>query len=393
MRWRKSALVLSAVTLIVLVSGILVFQDNITRFVVNPRQPFQVAPPPPPPAYGARGAWILWPDQRGSAGLADVFYVHSTTYYSGRSWNGPINDDDADEALRRKAAPNEAGPFLAIGPVYGPRYRQATLFASFTHKFDGVAARQLAYEDLKDAFSVFLKSIPDERRPIILVGYGQGGLHVEGLLAEFFQDNEKLRNQLAAAYIIEESVPTALFKSTLKETPPCNDASSIRCIVSYTDLEPRFDEEMRRIRSRTMVWTDDGELDSMPRSPILCINPLTWTGKGGYVEPSAHVGAASATGLRMGKTPPAISQAVGAECHDGVLIVDKPAQSYLRRGNWFGAKWRAQHFNLFYFDLREDAKRRARNTAQKLEDEYRFLDPIETPVEVEKSPINKVPTP
>lgn len=370
----------------------LVFQDNIVRFLISPKTPFQISAPPPAPEYGARGAWALWPDRDADQGVADIFYVHSTTHYSYKSWNAAINDAAANQILKDTAAPNEAGPFVGLGPIYGPRYRQATLFAFFTHKFDGVAARQLAYRDVRRAFRKFLSEI-DDKRPIILVGYGQGGLHVVRLLEEFFQKDRKLRARLAVAYIIDQATPTRLFDGLLKETPPCDDPEAIRCVVSYVDYEPRFDEEMERVRRRSMTWSADGDLVAAAGDELLCVNPLSWTRTAAHISADRNIGAASATGIRFGATPPSVTHAVGAKCVNGILMVDRPVQEYLRRRAWFGAKWRAQNFNLFYFDLATDARRRALAAAAKLKEESRYLDPIEHTIDLRESPINKAPKP
>ena len=335
------------------------FQDNLTRFVLNPRTPYQTYTPPPPPAYGARGAWALWPDDP-HAGEADVFYVHSTTYASNRHWNGPLTDAASDAALRRIAAPNEAGPFIRVGAVYGPRYRQATLFTSFTHKFDGLAARELAFQDVEAAFRQFLQDRPSDR-PIILAGYGQGGLHVLGLLSNHVARNDAVRARLAAAYVIDEPIPLSLFEGALAAMPPCASPLSSGCIVSYLAVGPGFEEESRRFRQRSLIWTQDGRLVSQRRSPLLCVNPISWTSSETRAPADAHVGAASATGLRMRETPPAIAKAIGAQCVDGVLRVDQPRQTFLRKRHWFGEHWRPQNFNLFYHDLAADAARRVRN--------------------------------
>ncbi len=314
--------------------------------------------PPPPPAYEARGAWLLWPQVQGS-GDADIFYVHSTTYASKRHWNGPIGDAGADARLRRAAAPNEAGPFMNIGSIYGPRYRQATLFATFTHKFDGLAARELAYSDVVKAFEIFLRErAPD--RPIILAGYGQGGLYVVGLLQSYFAENPELRSQLAVAYVINHAIALDLFNEELNQTPPCQSADDVGCVVNYIDLEDNFDAEKYRYRQRSLSWADDQKLRPRTRSPLLCVNPLSWQVDEEYADREHHIGSASATGLTMGHTPPAITRATGAKCDNGILIVDRPSQSFLRRKHWFGDHWRAQDFNLFYHDLTVDAQRRVR---------------------------------
>ena len=334
------------------------FQDNLARFALNPRTPYQTYTPPPPPAYGARGAWAVWPDDQ-QVGAADVFYVHSTTYASNRHWNAPLTDANADATLRRVAAPNEAGPFMRVGAVYGPRYRQATLFTAFTHKFDGLAARELAFQDIEAAFRQFLQDRPSDR-PIILAGYGQGGLHVLGLLANHVVHDDAVLSRLAAAYIIDEPIPLSLFEGPLAQTPPCAQPEATRCVVSYLAVGPGFEDESRRFRQRSLTWTPQGALVSQRRSPLLCVNPISWTASQARAGPEAHVGAASATGLRMRETPPAIPRAIGAQCVEGVLRVDQPRQTFLRKRHWFGEHWRPQNFNLFYHDLAEDAARRVR---------------------------------
>ncbi len=376
-------------TMIVALAAIFTFQDKISLSRIKPRTPFQAYTPPPPPEYGARGAWILWPSEP-DLKAADVFYVHSTTYYKKRNWNGPITSLSADRGLRRAAAPNEAGPFMEIGAVYGPRYRQATLFSSFTHKYDGIAARQLAYKDVQVAFEHYLKTA-DPKRPLILVGYDQGALHTLGLLKDYFQTDTALRARLAAAYIIGQATPVSLFDEVLKSSSPCTTSEDIRCVISYIDLESRFENEIWRMRNRSMVWSENGGLKTVESEALLCVNPLSWTTTTDYIGPEHHLGAASATGLRLGTTPPAISKAIGARCIDGILVVDTPRQEFLRRGRLLGAKWRAKSFNLFYRDLTADAERRVHLVKEKLKEESRFLGPIEEAVDLNVSPVNKVP--
>jgi len=391
MNWRLSFLAACGLAIALAAASVVLLQDNIARFLINPRTPFQTTSPPPAPEYGARGAWVLWPSQD-SERLADVFYIHSTTYYSGKRWNGPLQDEQSDKILREIAAPNEAGPFLAIGNVYGPRYRQATLYAFFTHKYDGIAARKFAYRDVRSAFEEFLGAT-DPEKPLIIVGYEQGGLHALGILKDYFKGADNpLTKRLVAAYIIDHATPDGGFAGASPlPVPACDDSNAYRCIVSYTAFESRFDEEMHRARTRSMYWTDDGELTANADIAHLCANPLDWSVSETYVSKESHKGAASATGLRIGSTPPAVSRAIGARCDNGVLIVDKPNQSYLRRASWFGAKWRARPYNLFYFDLAENAAERVAALEARREYEAQFLGPIETSVDLGDSPVNKVP--
>jgi hypothetical protein len=388
--WRRIGYGAGAFAVVLIMSFGIVFQDGIVRFFATPRTPFQTVSPPPPPEYAARGAWLVWPETTDN-GAADVFYVHSTTYYRRKLWNGPINAEPADTIRRTVAAPNEAGPFERIGRVFGPRYREATLYSLFTHKYDGLAARKLAYSDVRRAFEAFL-STRDPARPIILAGYGQGGLYVLGLLRDYFQgDINPLRRKLVAAYVIGTSTPGEFLASLDPPIPVCSSATSVRCVIAYVDFEPRFDEEMERLRNRSLSWDERGDLVSMRSSNLVCVNPLSWSADGGYQPRERNIGAASATGIAHGSPPPAISKAVGAACVNGILVVDNPTRRILRRGDWFGAKWKAQPFNLFYYDIAANAAERLTALEEILKVEPEPLEPIGETIDLETSPVNKVP--
>jgi len=392
LRLRGLLILATALTAVIGGAAIVILQDAFMLALLAPRVPFQVAPAPPAPDYAQSSAWHLRPLEESDAGSSDIFYVHSTTYDSRRGWNAAIDEPNASQTLARVAAPNEIGPFLGVGRVYAPRYRQATLFAFFTHKYDGVAARRLAYQDVRRAFESFL-SQSESDRPILLVGYGQGGLHVLGILQDFFQTDAALRQRLAAAYVIGQIVPLDLFESSLALTPPCGEVHDARCVLTYSDLEPRFDEEIRRARERSMVWTASGDLTATKGRALLCINPVTRSLGRPSAPPDSHLGAASATGLRLGESPPPVRRAIGARCEDGVLIVDPPRQDFLRRKAWFGSKWRAPNYNLFYYDLAEDAAARLLNVEAMIDAEGLMLEPIDDFVDVDISPVNKVPNP
>ncbi len=389
--WRRLGFGATALGFALALAAAAIFQDGIVRFFATPRAPFQTVEPPPAPNYEFPASWLLRPAEGASQKAADVFYVHSTTFYRRNLWNAPFDDEEADHQRRVIAAPNEAGPFSAHGDVWAPRYREATLFSQFTHKFDGLAARQLAYSDVERAFERFLAD-RDNERPIILVGYGQGGLHILGLLREHFGGEiNPLRRRLVAAYVIGASTSHEFLSDLTPPIPVCDRADAVRCLISYVDFEPRFDEEMERVRERTLVWDARAELASTHSDALVCVNPLSWRQDDVYQPADKNIGAASATGVAPGAPPAAIEKAIGAQCDNGVLIVDTPKRRILRRGDWFGAKWRAQPFNLFYFDLERNAGARLLALEAILKTEPEPLQPISNAIDLDASPVNKVP--
>ena len=53
-------------------------------------------------------------------------------------------------------APNYVGPFVSVGRVFAPRYRQASLYSLTTLREDAREARQFAYVDVSQAFRHYL---------------------------------------------------------------------------------------------------------------------------------------------------------------------------------------------------------------------------------------------
>lgn len=382
-------------------AAVFFLQENLMRGLINPRSPYETYVPPPAPDYRQSSNWLLWPqealpDQETANALspspttASVFYIHSTSYRSAEHWNAPLDDTQSGAIAKRILIPNEAGPFASAGTIYTPKYRQATLFAFFTQKHSGREARKTAYEDIKRAFQTFLADSPPDR-PIILVGYGQGALHAQGLLVDFFQDNEPLRRRLVAAWLIDQATPLDLFNYALAATPACKYPSDVRCVISWNAYEADFDSEITRARTRSLVWDDPQHLESVAERPLLCTNPLDWKLSSNLQAKKNHLGATSNTGIDYRTRPVLIEQAASVQCQSGIAIISRPRQRWLRRPRGFGRQWSPLNYNLFYENIRQNALARLEVLAKIRTEEEKSAPPMNTPLEVIASPIRKVP--
>jgi len=399
----------------ILLTGSLAFQENLAQFSINPRTPFQRSPVPPTPDYQNPGAWALWPQNSevneqvniaaidaSSMPKADIFFIHDTTYISKATWNGAIDDPQSRQILQEIAIPNGLGPFVQLGDLYAPYYRQATLFARFTHKFDGLSAYNLAFEDVQRAFKYYLDNA-DPERPLILVGYGQGGFHILSLLQAYFSNQTILQQRISAVYIIDYPVTLSMFEGAYSGLKPCRDQNQTGCIISYNAYTQKDKSDIERARTRTLLWQKETDkltgskiVEGFPRSiqdsPILCINPLSWKlNDDSYYGPKNHLGAASSTGLLLDQIPAIIENEIGTQCRDGILIIDRPKKRFLRESHFFGQQWRTPPFNLFFADLQKDATHRLKLHTPILADKVRDLIPIEETVDLQDNPINKVP--
>ena len=154
--------------IVVLGAALAVFWGDLVSTALDPKVPFQTYDPPPPPDYARSSSWYLRPHEN-SALEADVFFVAPTTYDGGRNWNARLAARKANRQFEEVMAPNYVGPFVTVGRVFAPRYRQASLYSLTTLREDAREARQFAYGDVRDAFRWYIDQ-DNGGRPFILVG-------------------------------------------------------------------------------------------------------------------------------------------------------------------------------------------------------------------------------
>jgi hypothetical protein len=365
-----------------------IYRDDIFQSMQDPGQPFQTYEKPAAPNYAEAETWMALPDLNQDPflhpTLADVFVIVPTVYKGGEHWNLPVDDTRRIEKLSRITRPNYVDPFMDVGRLYAPYYRQASLYTFMTTREDARRAQDLAYEDVKKAFEVLLKNNPPER-PIVIAGYNQGALHAARLLADYFQG--PLKEKLGAAYIIGHPVPLDLFETELAQTPPCETAADTGCIVGFGAFFPNDEKIAERFSERLLVRSQAGYKASSGRD-LLCTNPLLWNRSEDYAPSRLHKGGVAAQGLEPETRPAPVSKLIGAQCQGGLLLVDKPKNSLFHRPFKFGSKFRTLPSNLFYEDLRLNALARVNalidsgrlpKRVEKLDD-FEVIELIESPV-------------
>ena len=368
-RWSVCAGV-ALVVLAVIVLALFSFRDNIFRWSINPRVPFQTYAPPPEPDYSLQSSWAAFPEKEPEGAWespwgVDVFFIHPSSYYAREHWNAPIDDPEAVERLETSILPNHASPFLTAGPVYAPRYRQAALLSELNFGEDSLRALMLAYEDVEAAFDLYLAE-HNRGRAIILAGMGQGGLHAQRLLMNKFTD-QHLAERLVGAYLIDTTLPVDLFDGPLSHLAPCHGPLEINCIVAWRTVADGEKTLLEQHRTRSKSWTDSGKLTANSGRRLLCVNPLLWSTAGDFAPKRIHRGGVRATGLRMSDTPAILPAAVSAQCVDGVLVTDRPGESQLRQNIGLGADFKTPEFSLFFADIEFNVKQRAEATVEWLE--------------------------
>jgi pimeloyl-ACP methyl ester carboxylesterase len=332
-------------------------RDNLFRAMIEPAVPFQVDERPPQPDYNDAAAWAIRPQGGGNqTGPADIFFIHPTTAWSGAAgWNADIADPISRTRLEEVALPNHGEPFAAAGNIWAPRYRQAVLYASLARREDSREALNFAYQDVLRAFEAFQKA-RDPKRPIILVGVGQGGLHALRLL----QTDPIAARAISVSYLIDQPVPTALYGGPASTfPPPCETPTSKACFISFNILEGGDDVGRKQITELAIIWTPDKGYHSLGGAPFVCVNPLTGRTDLTDALASANRGSAAASGLERGTQPALLPGETGARCRDGLLLVEVNRPASLSRSRFeLGSFYKSTGYNLFYSALATDAKAR-----------------------------------
>jgi hypothetical protein len=355
--------------LIALAAGLaFLFQDTIGLALINPNRSYEAYTPPPPPDYGTDAAWHRRADGEGPV---DVFVIHSNAYRGDGNWNAPYDRETQLDFVEGGLLPVEAGPFESFGPVWIPRYRQPTLYARFTQKHPGSAARVTAYADIRAAFDAFLRDREDGR-PFIVAGYGDGALFAGRLFEERIAPNATLRQALAAVYAIGMPLPKDLMEDGLCERP-----GEPRCLVAFAPVDRRFHRYQTRLAERTLTLAPEGGYRSTSGTELVCAPPsLPRRTEAVFAEEGR---------------PMALEIRLKASCENGLLLVDPPADERLRQRRFFGLQWRPAPVNLFYRPLEEDAERRILSVARRMATEGSAVPPMAVPEDVEPAVINTIP--
>jgi Protein of unknown function (DUF3089) len=264
--------------------------------------------------------------------LADVFFIHPTTYTDlsmPMGWNADINDMALDKKTDNTTILYQASVFNEQCRIFAPRYRQANLKAFFTNdKMVADKAFDFAYGDIKAAFEYYLKYY-NQGRPIIIASHSQGSLHAGRLLKEYFE-GKPLQKKLVCAYLIGMPV----FNNYFKKLTPCLDSVSTGCFISWRTFEEGYTAPSIK-----------------KEKEVACVtNPLTWSINATFAPANLNRGGV------LKKFNEVIPGLVHAEKHGNVLWVNKPrffGSIFLTMRNYHIAD-----YNFFYVNIRENVRTR-----------------------------------
>lgn len=261
----------------------------------------------------------------------DVFYVYPTLMLDKKDkrWNAELSDVEQQNKVLNSAVKYQASAWVEAGRMFVPYYRQAHIRSYYQLDSGGREALLFAYEDVKNAFQYYLDHY-NQGRPIILAGHSQGSTHLKMILEDFF-DNKPLRGQLIAAYI----PGIGIHRNEFNSIPLMNSASQTGGFVTWNTFKKNIDQDAYRrwYKGRAVV------------------NPVTWQTEGSASK-EQHLGF-------LYSNDDLFCHCFETNVMDGAVWVSRPC-SYLGLVSWTMKNLHVGDVNLFWMDIHENAKLRAR---------------------------------
>lgn len=257
--------------------------------------------------------------------LADVFFIHPTTYTGKKAgWNAEIHNAELNALTDYSTIFFQSSVFNQQSRVFASRYRQAHISAFFREDSTTLAAFDTAYRDIKNAFEFYLKN-ENKGRPIIIAGHSQGAKMAKRLLKEFF-DGSALQKQLVAGYIVGWPVPKIIFQ----QLKACSSPEQKGCFCSWRTYKRGYVPGYIQREDPTSIVT----------------NPLNWKNDETYAGKELHKGSVLRNFNKIIKHPN------DAQIQRGVLWIRRPrfpgGLLYTSRNYHIG------DINLFYLNIREN---------------------------------------
>jgi hypothetical protein len=270
---------------------------------------------------------------------ADVFFVYPTIFTfapkNQYQWNADVEDTELNALVDNSTILNQATAFNGSCKVYAPRYRQAHLYAYYTpNRIDGLAALDLAYQDIKTAFEYYLKN-HNNGRPIVIASHSQGTTHTKRLMKEFF-DGKPLQQQLVGAYLVGIATPANYFEHIKPISKPGEVGTFATWNTYAKDFYPNNYNEA--LVSAT------------------CTNPLIWNSGNDYADYSKNLGG-------VGQKFDYRKNLSDAQTHEGMLWIGK--LNIMGAGLVKTKIWHKADINFFYGNIRANVAEQVDNFFRK----------------------------
>jgi hypothetical protein len=166
----------------------------------------------------------------------DCFYVYPTTSQD-QTQNSDFEPGEGEEI---STVWNQTARLRSTCRVFAPIYRQVTLavIGGGGEAEEGVDPRELAYDDVLDAFKEYVANLSDGRG-FVLIGHSQGAGLLTELMRQEIDDEPALRDRLVGAYVLGSTVVVPdgeVVGGDLANIPLCQADDETGCVVTFASF-------------------------------------------------------------------------------------------------------------------------------------------------------------
>jgi len=228
----------------------------------------------------------------------DCFYVYPTV-----SIEPTPNSDMIPGPGEKGVVVHQVARLASKCRIYAPMYRQVTLAAlmSFMAGKPVAASRELAYDDVRDAWNEYLAH-DNHGRGVVLIGHSQGS----GVLTELVKneiDGKPIQKQIVSAILGGTILQVPVGKDVggdFKSVPLCHSETQTGCVIAFASF-------------RANVPPPPGSRFGASKGPGLmaaCVNPAALGGGSGALDaylPAGLVGLSPQPPIEWVKGSPPIA--------------------------------------------------------------------------------------
>lgn len=185
----------------------------------------------------------------------DCFYVYPTV-----SLDPGLNSDLNANQEELNVVTQQFARLGSVCRLFAPLYRQVTITALNSGRFETPAANLMAYSDVLAAWRDYLAR-DNQGRGIILIGHSQGSRRLTQLIKEQIDPDPSLRSRLVSAFLLGGGVkvpPGSDVGGDFQHVPACRDVRQTGCVVTFASFS---------------ADSTPSALSYFGRGGVLCVNP------------------------------------------------------------------------------------------------------------------------
>lgn len=163
----------------------------------------------------------------------DCFYVYPTVWISQTAQMTDFSDNGVKVVLDPLLA--QAARFTSLCRMYAPLYRQTGLAGT---TLQPGADKQLALQDVRDAFAYFLEH-DSKGRKFVLLGHSQGAYMLTSLIARDVDEKPEIRSRMISAVLLGAQPYTPPGKTvggSFKNVPACTEPGQTGCVIAFNSF-------------------------------------------------------------------------------------------------------------------------------------------------------------